>query len=117
TMMSSRVITGGSQVFSLFISTAHTDIYTLSLHDALPISGHRGPAARGRRVDPRAPCRDDPSAGFVAVRERPGHHDRVLAGHAFQAGRMERHAHQARDAARPRIGAARGDAGDVVGLT
>src|SRR5690348_17569933 len=32
--------------FFFFNDTATTEIYTLSLHDALPISGRRGPALR-----------------------------------------------------------------------
>src|SRR5258705_2802132 len=45
-------------IFFFFNDTATTEIYTLSLHDALPISGHYGerrrdPAAR-RSVPPRA---------------------------------------------------------------
>src|SRR3712207_7810951 len=66
-------------VFFFFNDTATTEIYTLSLHDALPISGseHRpqGPAsvqpARSRawsvrigmrRARPRAACVRDPSS-------------------------------------------------------
>src|SRR2546422_5603658 len=52
-------------VFFFFNDTATTEIYTLSLHDALPISGsgraRRGPARRGhaccRRAGPRACAR------------------------------------------------------------
>src|SRR2546426_2403741 len=39
--------------FFFFNDTATTEIYTLSLHDALPISPRRVPAARGRRTRPR----------------------------------------------------------------
>src|SRR5690242_21470794 len=35
--------------FFFFNDTATTEIYTLSLHDALPISGHRG-GTGGRRM-------------------------------------------------------------------
>src|SRR3712207_8244958 len=42
-------------VFFFFNDTATTEIYTLSLHDALPISP-RGPAARATRAR-RAGCR------------------------------------------------------------
>src|SRR5690348_17949961 len=50
--------------FFFFNDTATTEIYTLSLHDALPISGrarrqHRGRAAAGSVA--RAAARDDPS--------------------------------------------------------
>src|SRR6267143_4013533 len=43
-------------LFFFFNDTATTEIYTLSLHDALPISR---PAAYGRQAPPwrRAPCR------------------------------------------------------------
>src|SRR5256885_9646432 len=37
--------------FFFFNDTATTEIYTLSLHDALPISHERGPAARGAEPD------------------------------------------------------------------
>src|SRR2546430_17584140 len=46
--------------FFFFNDTATTEIYTLSLHDALPISGNRGessrPGAAGRSNSPPA-CR------------------------------------------------------------
>src|SRR2546422_11750918 len=46
-----------SSSFFFFNDTATTEIYTLSLHDALPISGgHRGPDAPRRRR-PRAHAR------------------------------------------------------------
>src|SRR2546429_5582897 len=45
-------------LFFFFNDTATTEIYTLSLHDALPIS-HRAPARTGRA--PR--CRRPPCAG------------------------------------------------------
>src|SRR5258708_17490425 len=39
--------------FFFFNDTATTEIYTLSLHDALPISGSRSPeGSRGRRFRP-----------------------------------------------------------------
>src|ERR1043165_10257670 len=41
--------------FFFFNDTATTEIYTLSLHDALPISG--APAARGGRRTPTGPGR------------------------------------------------------------
>src|SRR5258707_8853177 len=37
-------------LFFFFNDTATTEIYTLSLHDALPISRDRGPAVRGVRL-------------------------------------------------------------------
>src|SRR5207253_11242216 len=36
--------------FFFFNDTATTEIYTLSLHDALPISGHRGSASLLQRI-------------------------------------------------------------------
>src|SRR5690349_22033562 len=46
-----------------FNDTATTEIYTLSLHDALPISGSRGACRRdrGRRPPPPASVPADPS--------------------------------------------------------
>src|SRR5258708_17262856 len=38
-----------SLFFFFFNDTATTEIYTLSLHDALPISARRGPSQRHRR--------------------------------------------------------------------
>src|SRR2546425_3099771 len=56
--------------FFFFNDTATTEIYTLSLHDALPISGPGAvPGGRPRRGGtppprrPRADCRPAPSAG------------------------------------------------------
>src|SRR5260221_1251315 len=40
-------LTFHSSFFFFFNDTATTEIYTLSLHDALPISGRRARAARG----------------------------------------------------------------------
>src|SRR2546427_2503658 len=37
-------------IFFFFNDTATTEIYTLSLHDALPISWERGRSRRGRSV-------------------------------------------------------------------
>src|SRR5215210_9252777 len=45
-------------LFFFFNDTATTEIYTLSLHDALPISGPR--PARSRRT-PLRPARADPA--------------------------------------------------------
>src|SRR5215469_17066812 len=43
--------------FFFFNDTAPTEIYTLSLHDALPISRPRWPAPRRRRTACRRPAR------------------------------------------------------------
>src|SRR5256885_8709453 len=48
-------------VFFFFNDTATTEIYTLSLHDALPISP-RAPGRRPRLPAP-GPARDDPLGG------------------------------------------------------
>src|SRR5207245_10831062 len=40
-------------LFFFFLSTASTEIYTLSLHDALPISGHHGALGAARALHPR----------------------------------------------------------------
>src|SRR5215475_15653693 len=45
--------------FFFFNDTATTEIYTLSLHDALPISARRAARARGRRCG-RRPRRRSP---------------------------------------------------------
>src|SRR3989442_6928668 len=50
--------------FFFFNDTATTEIYTLSLHDALPISCFTCPALRGR-TEP-AICWDAPSTPIVA---------------------------------------------------
>ena len=47
------LVCGGGVVFCVFFffnDTATTEIYTLSLHDALPISEARGNPRRGRRL-------------------------------------------------------------------
>src|SRR5262245_62790410 len=41
-----------SPLLFLFNATATTELYTLSLHDALPISSSTRPAGRGNRVCP-----------------------------------------------------------------
>src|SRR6266481_7929136 len=45
--------------FFFFNDTATTEIYTLSLHDALPISPTRPPASVGRRAACAGPHRGD----------------------------------------------------------
>src|SRR2546427_7468411 len=49
--------TPASLLFFFFNDTATTEIYTLSLHDALPISGSRAPAAHGRHDASSSTCR------------------------------------------------------------
>src|SRR2546429_5876118 len=60
-------------VFFFFNDTATTEIYTLSLHDALPISPRRATRRRGDRAAPRTPTpaadgRGCASAGTRAAR-------------------------------------------------
>src|SRR2546422_7644228 len=54
-------------VFFFFNDTATTEIYTLSLHDALPISRDRERASRRRAPSPRA---SRPRAASRAQRDR-----------------------------------------------
>src|SRR2546426_7489221 len=70
-----------TMLFFFFNDTATTEIYTLSLHDALPISPPRAPAPS------RAPAPRDPSRRSAAA--DPAHH-----GHAAGPGRAGRHAHR-----------------------
>src|SRR2546422_9336028 len=81
-------------MFFFFNDTATTEIYTLSLHDALPISpaaggdrgGVRGRGAGDFRRDPGADLRpvlhdEAPGAGDRAgAGDRPGHRDRSRRG-------------------------------------
>src|SRR3712207_9468985 len=60
-------------IFFFFNDTATTEIYTLSLHDALPISPGRGRRPRGRRlpVPATAPPQELPPRRVArAVRRR-----------------------------------------------
>src|SRR6266581_8023318 len=57
-VISGRTIILVSFRFFFFNDTATTEIYTLSLHDALPIS--RGPATSARRPRCAGPRRDPP---------------------------------------------------------
>src|SRR3712207_7383531 len=58
-----------------FNDTATTEIYTLSLHDALPISGAVGddPAAVRRVRGPALPPRIDPLLHWLRGRDRAPH--------------------------------------------
>src|SRR6266699_6507803 len=60
--------------FFFFNDTATTEIYTLSLHDALPISGGplRRPQGPDRAVTPATRRRDVPKAGRTAARDGRG---------------------------------------------
>src|SRR5947209_10652757 len=63
--MFSYLITSCS--FFFFNSTATTEFYTLSLHDALPIYGQR-PCSRWSRRTPAATDRRPPLGGAAAAR-------------------------------------------------
>src|SRR2546430_15841458 len=65
--------------FFFFNDTATTEIYTLSLHDALPISKGRAPLARNP---------DQPRMILPAVRERL---EAVLRHEAMEGARSEEH--------------------------
>src|SRR3712207_8186506 len=77
-------------VFSFFFNdTATTEIYTLSLHDALPICDRRQAGGRGRARDRRGPVRDvvwrgrprpDPIAGRAGGQDRKS--TRLNSSHA-----------------------------------
>src|SRR2546429_6539883 len=60
--------------FFFFNDTATTEIYTLSLHDALPICGQR-PALPGRRDRPRRGARASGSRAAPAADHRLGADD------------------------------------------
>src|SRR3712207_6983735 len=67
---------GRGDYFFFFNDTATTEIYTLSLHDALPISGHQ-PAGGGH----------DPVGGDLASRARQHAADRTGRTRAPGGGR------------------------------
>src|SRR3712207_8120509 len=73
-------------IFFFFNDTATTEIYTLSLHDALPIYGTRAP--RVRLPAARHPC--------PAGRGRPHHRGRPAGGSV----RKSRHEHRDRKSTR-----------------
>src|SRR3712207_7184645 len=55
-------------IFFFFNDTATTEIYTLSLHDALPISQHSIPIARGTESKPLTQPQAHAAAGFCSPR-------------------------------------------------
>src|SRR2546429_3389219 len=74
--------------FFFFNDTATTEIYTLSLHDALPIyrsAGRGGVLLRERRQLPRGD-RGAPGDAAAALHPRP--EDRVRLGGALRGGRV-----------------------------
>src|SRR3712207_7059652 len=64
--------------FFFFNDTATTEIYTLSLHDALPICQLRDQPVDGRHPDrrprPRGPAVGDPAPGLPRARTRGAAH-------------------------------------------
>src|SRR2546426_4450581 len=65
-MFSSSVLSPPRSFFFFFNDTATTEIYTLSLHDALPIFGRHPVRPRGGRRGPRQ-C--EPRAGHAVDRK------------------------------------------------
>src|SRR4051812_49668543 len=69
-------------LFFFFNDTAPTEIYTLSLHDALPIYTGTGWAARPCRAPPRAGPPETPSGGpRNTARRRSEEHTSELQSH------------------------------------
>src|SRR5216684_31059 len=64
--------------FFFFNDTATTEIYTLSLHDALPISGSRARCLCGHLQPSRRYAEDDAQAGRLPVHQ----HRTILHGRA-----------------------------------
>src|SRR3712207_7202484 len=60
-------------MFFFFNDTATTEIYTLSLHDALPISGRAGGRRRVRAAGPAVPARPPGADGGGLRRLRAAH--------------------------------------------
>src|SRR3712207_7393591 len=78
-------------VFFFFNDTATTEIYTLSLHDALPISS-RLPWRGGRRSAPRrdspSPARGSPGASCARGRKRSEEHTSELQSRQYLVCRL-----------------------------
>src|SRR5688572_32270950 len=70
-------------ILFFFNDTATTEIYTLSLHDALPISGAPTAAHRSRVHHPAQKQRS-------AIPGRTVHHNRTMVGHRWRV-RSEEH--------------------------
>src|SRR5437667_5700220 len=66
--------------FFFFNDTATTEIYTLSLHDALPIS-RDAPSTRTRRPAPWPPRRRDPGHATPRAPARSEEHTSELQSH------------------------------------
>src|SRR5436190_11550955 len=65
-----------------FSDTAPTEIYTLSLHDALPISMRRGEGRAARRSAERAQQRGSAGGGEHDDEERSEEHTSELQSHS-----------------------------------
>src|SRR2546430_10186192 len=80
------MITFCSSQISFFNDTATTEIYTLSLHDALPIFSHRLGIKPERRhhSDGRSSARRGPACGFHAQWHRQGGEDRRSEEHTSE---------------------------------
>src|SRR2546425_11135720 len=86
-----------SFIFFFFNDTATTEIYTLSLHDALPISTREPAGARARRVAKRPRVRVVCLVAHVLARDA-----RLALKEALRArGGRRRHRADARDRLRP----------------
>src|SRR3989442_10269312 len=72
---------GISSFFFFFNDTAPTEIYTLSLHDALPISISRSTPLPLRRVPPFAAARGRPPAAKGGTRLRDRKSTRLNSRH------------------------------------
>src|SRR2546426_6615755 len=72
-----------SAIFSLFFfnDTATTEIYTLSLHDALPISHRRSPPQGHCPASRRPPDDDEPGRLHQGVRRRDRKSTRLNSSH------------------------------------
>src|SRR3712207_7318411 len=82
-------------MFFFFNDTATTEIYTLSLHDALPISSRRllaryvwNSTRRMGRARPRCGCRCDPVAAPTLVRDRSEEHTSELQSRQYLVCRL-----------------------------
>src|SRR5260370_23142456 len=79
-----------------FNDTATTEIYTLSLHDALPISAAPHPDRRERPCDAHPECAGQLPEGLLQQCQRAGRHGapgdhRERPGRLVQRGRSEEH--------------------------
>src|SRR2546430_17000449 len=77
-------------LFFFFNDTATTEIYTLSLHDALPISHLSKPGSEDRARSPHVALRTDPPGRPAFHHGLPGHRQAPDAAHGRPAeGRDE----------------------------